>query len=127
MDYDKHETLVTALRGQDALVISLAGTAPKDTELNLVNAAGEAGVKWIFPNEWSPDTAHQGLLDDLFIFPPKRKLFTGLHDAMQLCAPCHWSMLLTIPCRADARDHREAGQEFPSERVHGLLVRMVGY
>lgn len=44
VDYNKPETLVEALRGQHALVITLSGHAPKETETQLINAAGEAGV-----------------------------------------------------------------------------------
>ena len=71
VDYSKPETLVDALRGQDALVITLSGHAPKDTETKLVNAAGEAGVPWILPNEWSPDTANEAMVKDVFMFQPK--------------------------------------------------------
>lgn len=68
IDYDKPETIVEALRGQDALIITLSVTAPKDTETKLVNAAQEAGVKWIIPNGWSPDTQDEGVVKDVFIF-----------------------------------------------------------
>ena len=71
VDYDKPETLVEALRGQDALVITLSGHTPKETEMQLINAAGEAGVAWILPNEWSPDTANEALIKDVFIFQSK--------------------------------------------------------
>lgn len=48
VDYEKLETLVEALRGQDALVITLSGHAPiQETEEKLVKAAGEAGVPWM--------------------------------------------------------------------------------
>lgn len=47
-DYSKPETLVEALRGQDALVITISGHAPiEETEEKLVRAAGEAGVPWM--------------------------------------------------------------------------------
>lgn len=71
VDYNKPETLVDALRGQDALVITLSGHTPKETEMKLVNAAGEAGVGWMLPNEWSPDTANEALVKDVFVFQPK--------------------------------------------------------
>ena len=73
VDYSKPETLVDALRGQDALVITLSGYAPKETEMQLVRAAGEAGVAWILPNEWSPDTANEALVKDVFVFQSKGK------------------------------------------------------
>jgi uncharacterized protein YbjT (DUF2867 family) len=71
IDYNKHETLVEALRGQDALVITLGGMTPKDIDQNLINAAGEAGVRWILPNEWSPDSANEDLVKDVSVFQPK--------------------------------------------------------
>jgi putative NADH-flavin reductase len=44
VDYAKPEILVEALRGQDALVITLRGHTPKETEMQLIKAAGEADV-----------------------------------------------------------------------------------
>ena len=71
VDYKKPETLVEALRGQDALIITLSGHSPKDTESQLINAAGKAGVAWILPNEWSPDTANEEMVKDVFVFQSK--------------------------------------------------------
>jgi hypothetical protein len=71
VDYNKPETLVEALRGQDALVITLSGHTPKDSQIKLISAAGEAGVSWILPNEWSPDTANEALVRDVFVFQSK--------------------------------------------------------
>ena len=73
VDYAKPETLVKALGGQDALVITLSAMAEKGRELALVEAAAQAGVKWIIPNDWSPDTENPALLQDISIFPPKRR------------------------------------------------------
>lgn len=73
VDYNKPETLVEALKGQDALVITLGGFAPKETQSQLVNAAAEANVQWILPNEWSPDTAHEGINKDVSVFQHKGK------------------------------------------------------
>lgn len=75
VDYSKPETLVEALRGQDALVITLSGHTPKEAEAQLINAADEAGVKWILPNEWSPDTANEAMVKDVFVFQPKGEGF----------------------------------------------------
>lgn len=71
VDYNKPETLVEALKGQDALVITLSSHTPKETENQLINAAGEAGVAWILPNEWSPDTANEAMVKDVFVFQSK--------------------------------------------------------
>ncbi|KAH7417670.1 hypothetical protein BKA64DRAFT_658546 [Cadophora sp. MPI-SDFR-AT-0126] len=73
VDYSNASSLVTALKGQDALVITLSGQAPnlQETERMIIGAAAEAGVPWIFPNEWSPDTANEALVQDVFIFGAK--------------------------------------------------------
>ena len=48
IDYEKPETLVKALGGQDALIITLSGRAKiQEVEEKLVRAAGEAGVAWM--------------------------------------------------------------------------------
>ncbi|KAK4945986.1 hypothetical protein LTR10_014788 [Elasticomyces elasticus] len=72
VDYEKPETLVEALRGQDALVITLSGRSQiQQIEEKLVRAAAEAGVPWILPNEWSPDTANEDVVNDVFILKSK--------------------------------------------------------
>lgn len=65
------------------MIITLSGRSPIDaTEAILIKAAAEANVKWIFPNEWSPDTANEALVKDInFLFQPKvntRKLIEQL-------------------------------------------------
>lgn len=74
VDYNKPETIVEALRGQEALIITLSGRSDIHTiEAMLVRAAADAGVPWILPNEWSPDSAHEGILKDVSIFSAKVK------------------------------------------------------
>lgn len=68
VDYDNEASLVEALRGQDALVITLSVRAPPETQSRLIRAAGAAGVPWILPNDWSPDTTNEGLLKDVPTF-----------------------------------------------------------
>ena len=74
VDYNKPETIVEALKGQDALVIILSSRAPAETELQIIKAAGEAGVKWVLPNDWSPDTTNEAMNKDITVFPPKGEL-----------------------------------------------------
>ena len=57
VDLTSKGALTEALRGQDALVITLSVTAPPDTHARLVEAAAAAGVPWILPNHWSHDTS----------------------------------------------------------------------
>jgi hypothetical protein len=55
VDYEKEETLVEALKGQQFFIISLAVTAPPGTQETLIAAAAKAGVPWVMPNAYSPD------------------------------------------------------------------------
>lgn len=75
IDYAQSETMVEALKGQDALVIVLGSTSPNENDRKLFAAAAEAGVSWILPNDWSPDTENEGLVKDVFVFEPKCKRF----------------------------------------------------
>ncbi|KAJ5787056.1 hypothetical protein N7457_002046 [Penicillium paradoxum] len=80
IDYNKLETIVEALQGQDALIITLSGAVPHEIDLALINAAGQAGVPWILPNEWAPDTANEDLVKDIVIFQPKRSIRKAITD-----------------------------------------------
>lgn len=71
VDYSDPSTLTAALKGQDALIITLAVTAPPDTHSKLVRAAAEAGVPWILPNEFGGDT-NDPVSDETHTGPPKR-------------------------------------------------------
>lgn len=52
VDYNNHDTIVSALKGHDALIITLSVFAPRDTQPKLIRAAANAGVQWILPNEF---------------------------------------------------------------------------
>lgn len=52
IDYASHDSIVTALKGQDALIITMNTRAPKEQSPKLIEAAAAAGVKWIIPDEW---------------------------------------------------------------------------
>jgi hypothetical protein len=72
VDYNKPETLVDALKGQEALLITMSVAAP-DNEIALINAAAKAGITWVFPNGWGPDTANEILAKDLSLIEYKKK------------------------------------------------------
>ena len=80
IDYSKPDTLVEALRGQDALIITLSGGAPKGTEVALINAAGEAGVPCILPSDFAPDTANEALAKDVFVFQARVGIRKAIED-----------------------------------------------
>lgn len=91
IDYSNPSTLVEALRGQDALVITLSAQAPPDTQMKLIEAAAEAGVSWILPNEWSPDSDNEGLRKDVF-------LFDKLYKTNQAIAKLGKSSYIAVTC-----------------------------
>jgi hypothetical protein len=66
VDYDDEESLVAALKGQQFLAISMAVTAPSDTQEKLVKAAAKAGVKWIMPNCYGTDLTNKKLTEENF-------------------------------------------------------------
>ncbi|SLM40110.1 NmrA-like domain [Lasallia pustulata] len=81
VDYGNHSSIVEALQGQDALIITMGVMAPPDQESKLIQAAADASVPWVLPNAWSPDTANEALVKDVFPFqkgPMTRGLITKL-------------------------------------------------
>lgn len=69
VDYTEYGSLVTALTGQDSLVISLSHFSAPDTQSLLLRAATEAGVQWIIPNSYGPDVANPVIARDLGAIP----------------------------------------------------------
>jgi hypothetical protein len=55
VDDDDHNALVSALKGQDFLIITLNFSAPPDLHGRICKAAGEAGVPYIMPNVFGFD------------------------------------------------------------------------
>ncbi|KAK8034554.1 hypothetical protein PG993_009549 [Apiospora rasikravindrae] len=72
VDYADHNSLVAAMRDQDVLIITMSVQAPKEAQLKLVDAAADAGVRWVLPNEWGLDQTNLSLADDAFMGPPSR-------------------------------------------------------
>ncbi|KAJ5153024.1 isoflavone reductase family protein [Penicillium canariense] len=58
VDYGKHDDLVHAVSGADAILSFIAGTQSKLVDLLLLKAAREAGVRRIFPSEYTLDILH---------------------------------------------------------------------
>jgi hypothetical protein len=66
VDYNNEQSLVEALKGQQFLFISLAVTAPPDTQDILIRAAAKAGVPWIMPNGYGSDPANKTFIAENF-------------------------------------------------------------
>lgn len=64
VDYDDEESIVSALRGQQFLAITLAARAPAEINGKIVNAASKAGVPYIMPNTYGGDFSNKSLIED---------------------------------------------------------------
>lgn len=120
VDYEKPETLVDALRGQDVLVITVSGRSPiQSIEEKLVRAAAEAEVPWILPNEWSPDSTNEALVIDVFLFAMK-----GMCNISEHLPPSQDSAdtFVLLSCNSEA--HRGTRQELLRCNGYWVLVRM---
>ncbi|KAJ6599796.1 putative isoflavone reductase family protein [Mycena vulgaris] len=67
IDYEDPASLVEALRGQDALIITMSARSPPGQCAQLIEAAATAEVPWILPNEYSADPTEQAMQDDILI------------------------------------------------------------
>jgi len=105
VDYANKESLIAALRGQDALIITLAPTAPPAIHSALVDAAAAAAVPWILPNEWGPDTTgtiDTGLSTDVpsFAHSPVRRAHIaslGVSSYVSISTGFWYELSLAIP------------------------------
>ncbi|KAK2029756.1 NAD(P)-binding protein [Colletotrichum zoysiae] len=62
-DYTDKEFLVSALRGQDVVILQLSFDSFMTVQTPLIRAAAKAGVKWVLPTEFGSDTAPSKLMD----------------------------------------------------------------
>lgn len=65
-----HDSLVSALKGQDAVISAIAGFAIADQK-KIIDAAIEVGVKRFFPSEFGSDTTTSLALDYFPGWAPK--------------------------------------------------------
>jgi len=94
VDYANTDTIVSALKGHDALIITMNIGAPRDTSAKLVEAAAKVGVSWVLPNEWGIDTDNIDYGNDTFLGPPAiavRQLVGKLGVSSWIAVACgHW-------------------------------------
>jgi hypothetical protein len=64
VNYDDEASLVSALKEQQFLVITLAATGPPDTHSKLVAAAAKAGVPYVMPNNYGADIGNRELCEE---------------------------------------------------------------
>ena len=77
---DDTSELVKALRGQQALIITMSVMAPRDTTSKLIRAAATAGVKYILPNWYGQDPSNDDLCRDTLLAPMRDALLTEIRE-----------------------------------------------
>ena len=73
IDYADPASIVDALKGHDALVITMNTRAPPEYQTKLIEAAAEANVPWVLPNEYGYDILNPGLEKDIAPLGEKHK------------------------------------------------------
>jgi hypothetical protein len=106
VDYDSDDSITSALKGIDFLVITLKSTAPADLHSRIVNAAAAAGVKYIMPNYFGyalPEEANPDSADPImstfarFVFDVRDA--PGPHYVALVCGFWYeWSLGLSSWC-----------------------------
>ncbi|KAK9350068.1 NAD(P)-binding protein [Lipomyces doorenjongii] len=66
-NYDDPAALTEALQGQDALIITMASTAPPEQQMRLVEAAAAANIPWVMPNWYGGDGTNEALSKDIML------------------------------------------------------------
>jgi uncharacterized protein YbjT (DUF2867 family) len=77
IDYS-HESLVTAFKGQDA-VVSIAGAGQLFDQQKYIDAAITAGVKRFIPSEFGNDLSNPKAVELVPLFKPKAQVTEYLH------------------------------------------------
>ncbi|KAJ7579838.1 hypothetical protein C8J56DRAFT_283094 [Mycena floridula] len=67
VNYDDHASLVAALQGQDAFIITMNVMAPPGQSAKLIQAAADANVPWILPNDFGGDATETEMVKDTMI------------------------------------------------------------
>jgi hypothetical protein len=64
VNYDDEASLVSALKGQQFLAITLVATGPPDTHSKIVAAAAKAGIPYVMPNNYGADIGNRKLCEE---------------------------------------------------------------
>ncbi|PYH90901.1 NAD(P)-binding protein [Aspergillus ellipticus CBS 707.79] len=91
VNYDDESSLVAALQGQQFLVITMAVTAPPDTQSKLFRAAAKAKVPYVMPNGYGSDFTNDNLAKETLRGDVIRKLVKEIEDT----EVCSW---ITLVC-----------------------------
>lgn len=80
VDYDDHSALVAALKGQQFFIITMAATAPPETQSKLLKAAAEARVPYVMPNWYGGNYKNETLARDTMYGDRWKRLETEMES-----------------------------------------------
>lgn len=66
-DYSDHAGLVAAMKSQEVLIITMSIRAPPESHAKLIDAAVEAGIRYIMPNEYGPDISDESIAKGIIL------------------------------------------------------------
>lgn len=89
--YDDHAGLVSALTGQEVLIITMRAMSPPENQLRLIDAAVEAGVKFVMPNEYGTDQSNEPVANDTRLGPALSAVRKYIEDVGK--GKTHWISL----------------------------------
>lgn len=89
-DYTK-DNLVSALKGQDAVLSFLGSPGLGDAQLALIDAAAEAGIKRFIPSEFGHNTGSDKIVNIVPLFGGKRKFVERIKSHPSLT----WTAVIT--------------------------------
>ncbi|KAK2760933.1 hypothetical protein FQN54_002175 [Arachnomyces sp. PD_36] len=88
-----HDSLVKALKGQNAIVSTIAGSALLK-QIDIINAAIEAGVQRFIPSEFGSDTGNAHCRSRVPFFPPKHQVAEYLREKQE---KIEWTIIQSGP------------------------------
>lgn len=91
VDYEDESSLISAMTGQQFLIISLPYSAAPETQTKLIAAAGKAGVPYIMPNGFGIDFANERLAQEALAGMSIRK---GIADVQELAPKAKWVVMV---------------------------------
>ncbi|MCJ1385858.1 hypothetical protein MMC17_008982 [Xylographa soralifera] len=133
VDYGSPSSLTDALRSHDALVIIMGPLAPPDTQSKLLQTAADAEIPWVHPDEWSPDSANEALVEDEWslaisasygFYFTKREV-TLFDDGEKKTSSTTWpqvgravTALPSLPIRPEGQDRERCLERFKNGHAH---------
>lgn len=91
VNYDDEGSLVSALKGQQFLIITLSVTAARDTQSKFIQAAARAGVPYVMPNSYGWDVQNEAFETDI---PLTGGLFKKARTEIEAAGVSSWVTLV---------------------------------